>query len=116
MSLSSTYREIKQLRSSGDCAAALAMLRAHPPASDDDGFEAVVCLFVCGDLQSALNVCTTRTWHKRWARDITSALVERLARSNTDRALALAAAAASAVDAPADAAAIYLLLLKEAGK
>jgi hypothetical protein len=54
--LSPVYSEIKQLRSKGDCSTAVARLREKPPTNDSDAFEAIVCLFVCGDAGSALHV------------------------------------------------------------
>jgi tetratricopeptide (TPR) repeat protein len=113
--LSPAYAQIKQLRSSGQCDAAIAMLRAHPPAGDNDAFEAVVCLFVCGDLESALNVCSTHNWREPWAVGIAGALAESLRGTDVSRALELARQAVHAEGAPVDAAAIYLLLLRQSG-
>ena len=50
------------------------MLRSRPPASDEDAFEAVVCLFVCGEIENALHVARSRAWKLEWARQITGAL------------------------------------------
>ena len=111
--LSPRYKQIKQLRSNGDCAAAISMLRGKPPASDEDAFEAVVCLFVCGDVDSAVNVCNTHPWKKEWAAQIVGALSESVRGGNASRALTLARKAAGASAAPYDAAAIYLLLLQK---
>ena len=60
--LSPAYAEVKRLRSSGDCGAAVTLLQAGRPATDDDAFEAVICLFVCGDMQSSLQVVRTYPW------------------------------------------------------
>jgi tetratricopeptide (TPR) repeat protein len=113
--LSPKYKEIKQLRSTGDLAGAVTTLRGHPPSSDADAFEAVVCLFVCGDLQSALNVCRTREWKEDWAAAISQALQERFVSGNAERAIALAGKAIRNRGAPHDAAALYLLLLQDGG-
>lgn len=114
--LSPAYKEVKQLRSHGKCAPAVAVLRSKPPASDEDAFEAVVCLFVCGDLPSALNVCRTYAWKKEWAREISAALSERFAGGSAPRALWMAKKALAAPGAPYDATAMYLLLLQESGR
>jgi hypothetical protein len=111
--LSPAYHKIKALRSSGDCAAAISIMRSSSPASDEDAFEALVCLFVCGDLASALNVCRTYGWQQDWARSITGAFSERLSGGDSARALSLARSAVSSASAPSDASAIYLLLLQE---
>ena len=113
--LTPAYSEIKRLRSRGDCAAAISAMRSKPPASDEDAFEAVVCLFVCGDMASALNVCRTHRWKKEWAAQITSALADHLAGSDALHALELARRAVSASAAPYDASAIYLFMLQESG-
>ena len=111
--LSPAYSEIKQLRSKGACSAAIAILRARPPVSELDAFEAVVCLFVCGDIHSALNVCRTHAWNTEWAVHLIDALSESLRNGNAPRALAQARKAVSGTAIPYDAAAIYLLLLQK---
>jgi len=113
--LSPVYSEIKQLRSKGDCSTAVARLREKPPTNDSDAFEAIVCLFVCGDAGSALHVCRTHPWKTKWSVDIVGALSESLRGGDADRALALARKAVSTEAAPYDAAAIYLMLLQRNG-
>jgi tetratricopeptide (TPR) repeat protein len=113
LDLSSAYSEIKQLRSRGDCDAALAILRTQPPAGDRDAFEGVVCLFVCGDMENVLNVCRAHPWKAEWAILIVGALSESLLNGDASRALTLARKAASAPGMPYDAAAIFLLLLQK---
>jgi hypothetical protein len=85
-SLSPAYHEIKQLRSRGHCAAAIAKLRTTRPAGDLDAFEAVVCLFVCGEFDGALNVCHNHPWRAQWTRDIAGALSESLRQGDANRA------------------------------
>jgi tetratricopeptide (TPR) repeat protein len=114
-SLSASYVRIRQLRSRGDCSAAVGMLRSQPPSSDADAFEAVVCLFVCGQIANALHVCRTHAWKEAWALHMSQALTERFGGGNVSRALALARKGASHREAPWDAAALYLLLLQDAG-
>ncbi len=53
--LSPAYQEIKKLRSTGRSDAAYARMGATPPISDEDAFEAAVCLFVCGDMVAAIS-------------------------------------------------------------
>jgi len=113
--LSPAYLEVKRLRSRGECAAAIAQMRTRPPASDDDAFEAAVCLFLCGDGASALNVCRTYPWSKNWAVDAAAALAEMLATGQAARALERARRAARTAGAPHDVAAIYLRVLQETG-
>lgn len=113
--LSQHYSEIKRLRSSGDCAAAISLLRTRPPTSDEDAFEAAVCLFVCGDIESAVHVCRTHAWKKEWALQITGALAGTLQGGDDSRALSLARTAIKDAAAPYDASALYLLLLQKNG-
>ena len=113
--LSQTYKEVKQLRSRGNCPAAISMLRSQPPSSDADAFEAVVCLFVCGQVENALHVCRTHSWKEDWVRHMCQALQERFVTGNPARGLTLARKAVSGRHAPHDAAALYLLLLQDAG-
>lgn len=113
--LSPIYTEIKQLRSRGHCAAAIARLRAHPPTSELDTFQAVVSLFVCGDYEGALTIGRSHRWKARWAAEIVGALMEMLRGGDRNRALAQARSAVGDDAAPYDAAAIYLLLLQQHG-
>jgi tetratricopeptide (TPR) repeat protein len=113
--LSQHYSEIKRLRSSGDCTAAISLLRTRPPSSDEDAFEAAVCLFVCGDIENAVHVCQTHAWKKEWALRITGALADTLRGGNDSRALSLARTAIKDAAAPYDASALYLLLLQKNG-
>ena len=113
--LSPAYQEIKELRSRGNCSAAISRLRSTPPGSDRDAFEAAVCLFVCGDLESALTVCRNHAWTEPWASNIAGALSEGLAGGDAARSLSLARQAVGVHAAPYDASAIYLLLLQRNG-
>lgn len=114
--LTREYDEIRRLRLTGDCAGAIALLRTRPPRSDGDAFEAVVCLFVCGEIDNALHVCRTHPWKKKWAAQITAALSRGFNSADVEGALALARAAAADPEAPADASALYLLLLQQANR
>lgn len=114
--LSAAYDKIKRLRSNGECTAAIAHLRNSPPSRDEDAFEAVVCLLVCGEIDSAVNVCRTRAWTAKWAGNMTAALAETLIGGDGGRAVALAQAAiGGGPDVPLDASAVYLLILQRNG-
>jgi hypothetical protein len=114
--LSAPYLEIKRLRSKGQIAAALSKLRGAPPASDEDAFEAAVCLLVCGDVASAVNVCRTRNWKTAWTRHASGALVIFLRDGDPARALAPARLAVAERAAGYDAKALLLLLLQASGR
>ena len=111
--LSTPYLEIRRLRSTGNCAAAISMMSSRRPASDDDAFEAAVCLLVCGQIDNAIHVCQTYEWTKPWARQITTALADILIGGNDERALSLSRAAVRDPLAPPDASAVYLLVLQK---
>ncbi|HYC47602.1 MAG TPA: hypothetical protein VED01_19170 [Burkholderiales bacterium] len=113
--LSPAYTEIRRLRSRGDCAGAIRAMRSHAPMSEEDAFEGVVCLFVCGDAASALNVCRTWPWKKEWAAQITGALAEMLTGGDAAKAVERARRALTSAAAPYDASAIYLMLLQHTG-
>lgn len=113
--LSAVYSEINRLRTTGKAAAAVATLKSQPPQSDEDAFEAVVCLFVGGDLDSAVYVCQSRAWSLAWARDTAAALEKMLAENDLQAALALARRAAGDTDICPDAEAFFLMLLQANG-
>ena len=85
--LSPAYLEIKRLRSSGNATAAYARLSASRPASDDDAFEAAICLFVCGDFASVVNVCQSYAWASAPLRQMAQALMLFLRDGDTAGAL-----------------------------
>jgi len=113
--LSPTYRQIKLLRSTGKCAAAHSLLGSTPPDSDEDAFEAAVCLFVCGDFAAVQHVCQTRTWREDWARRMAQAMSIMVANGDPAQALALARRAIDGRRAGYDASAVFLMLLQANG-
>ena len=113
--LSQPYQNIKRLRSTGQVQRAYALLSSTPPASDEDAFEAALCLHLCGDNKSAHNVCRTNAWKAPWARQIAEALAAHLSDGNAQEALPAARLASSASRA-ADVSAVYLMLLHAAGQ
>jgi tetratricopeptide (TPR) repeat protein len=108
---SPNYAEIKYLRSTGQRPAALSLLKLHPPVSDEDAFEAVVCLFQLGDFQNMINICANRPWNSRWAARMGAALVEMVARENLQQALTCAREAVADPAAASDAQAFFLIIL-----
>lgn len=113
--LSPAYTEIRRQRNSGRAGVALSMLKTHRPTSDDDAFEAVVSLFLAGDLDNVVNVCKTHAWKQPWALNICKALPEMLVNNNPPQALALARAALLDPAIARDALAFYLSLLQANG-
>lgn len=113
--LSPTYRNIKVLRSRGDSDSAYTLLQSAPPASDEDAFEAAICLFVCGDLQSVLNVCNTHAWRPGSLRSMAEALAILVTQGDPADAIAVAESAAKDPGLPHDAMAIYLMAMQGAG-
>jgi tetratricopeptide (TPR) repeat protein len=110
--LSSVYSEIHHLRTTGKAGAALERLKSQPPQSDEDAFEAVVCLFVVGDLENTVHVCRTRPWTLAWAKPTCEALVKLLAEDDAKEALALARTAIRDPAIVPDAQAFFLMLLQ----
>jgi len=113
--LSPAYQEIKALRSTGRGAAAYAKLGATPPSSDEDAFEAAVCLFVCGDLAATHHVCESRQWKTDWIGRMARALAIVVAEGDPAQALEIARPAAHDHRAGHDAAAVFLMLLQSQG-
>ncbi len=113
--LSAAYSEIKRLRSTGNGGAALKLLESRRPANDDDAFEAVVCLFVCGDVESSLQVARTYAWKAAWTSKMALAICALFERGESVEALALARAAISDPGAGTDAAAMFLIVLQANG-
>jgi tetratricopeptide (TPR) repeat protein len=113
--LTSAYSEIKRLRSTGNGGAAVTLLEAHRPANDEEAFEAMICLFVCGETDSSLQVARTYPWKAAWAGKMAAALGALLGRGDAGEALTQARAAVSDSGAGNDAAAIYLIVLQANG-
>lgn len=113
--LSDNYQKIKKLRSAGKADDAYRLLMTAPPRTDRDAFEAAICLFVCGDLPSVLNVCNTRPWQPGVLRSMAHALAILVTQGNPADALAVAESAAKDPDLPHDAMAIYLMAMQGAG-
>src|SRR6266853_455861 len=89
--LSHNFAEVKKLRSAGNFASALPLVHSSKIESDEDAFEAMICLFVLGDLEAVLGQVGMIA-HK-------------------DEALSLARAAVGEPGVAYDAVALYLILL-----
>lgn len=113
--LSPAYQDIKKLRSTGRSDAAYARLGATPPISDEDAFEAAVCLFICGDMAAVHHVCTSRAWKTDWIGRMAQALAIMVGNGDPAQALAVARTAAGDHRVNHDAAAIFLMLLQANG-
>src|SRR5689334_18278929 len=113
--LSTHYQEVKRLRSTGRCTEAISALTAVRPESDEDAFEAAVCLLICGQTENAIHVCRTYPWKNDWARNASGAFADILAGGNDARALTLARAAIADPAATPDVSAVYLLVLQKSG-
>lgn len=113
--LSPAYQEIKTLRSTGKGDAAYARLGATPPISDEDAFEAAVCLFICGDMAAVHHVCTSRAWKTDWIGRMAQALAIMVGNGDPAQALAVARTAAGDHRVNHDAAAVFLMLLQANG-
>lgn len=113
--LSPAYQDIKKLRSTGKGDAAYARLGATPPISDEDAFEAAVCLFICGDMAAVHHVCTSRAWKTDWIGRMAQALAIMVGNGDPAQALAVARTAAGDHRVNHDAAAIFLMLLQANG-
>ena len=113
--LTPAYSAVKRLRSTGDGAAAVALLKATAPANDDDAFEAVICLFVLGDIQSSMHIARTYAWQSRWAGQMTRALTALIERGDAAQALSLARPVIGDAGAGFDAAAVFLIVLQANG-
>src|SRR6266850_3637540 len=109
--LSRDFAEVKKLRSAGNFASALPLVQSSRIESDEDAFEAMICLFVSGNLEAALGQVGRHEWKSKWSRNASQALVGLIARKDAGEALSLARTAASEPGIPYDAVALYLILL-----
>jgi len=113
--LSPVYLEVKRLHSTGNGAAAVSLLKASPPATEEDAFEAVVCLFICGDIAGSMEVCRSYPWKSRWMNQMTRALMALVESGDPAQALSLARTAIGDLGAGNDAVALFLIVLQANG-
>src|SRR2546427_12101658 len=107
--LSHNFAEVKKLRSAGNFASALPLVHSSKIESDEDAFEAMICLFVSGNLEAVLGQVGRHEWKSKWSRSASQALVGLIA--HKDEALSLARTAVSEPGVTYDAVALYLILL-----
>ncbi len=112
---SPVYAEIKRLRCSGNYSTAVTLLKTNRPTNDEDAFEALVCLFACGDLPSSLTVARTYAWKTHWASQMARALGTLLDSGDAAAALSFARPAIGDAAAGHDAVAIFLIVLQANG-
>lgn len=110
--LSAVYSDIHRQRLAGQVAAALERVKQAPPQSDEDAFEAVVCLFLAGDIDNSVYVCESRAWTLPWARETAQSLIALFAQNNLPAALARARTVLQAPDGCPDAEAFCLMVLQ----
>ena len=110
--LSAEFAEVKRLRSGGKHAAAFALIQASAIRSDEDAFEAMVCLFTSGNFEEMLNYAGRHGWQSAWAANAGQALSLLARREDPRAALALARDAVKDSGAPFDAVAVHLILLQ----
>ncbi len=110
--LSAEFAEVKNLRSSGNHAAAFALIQAGNIKSDDDAFEAMVCLFTSGNFADVIDFGGRHRWQTGWAIKAGQALHMLAQRADPRAALMQARAAINEPGAPHDAVAVFLILLQ----
>ncbi len=113
--LTPNFVQAKRLRSTGRHGEALALIESSAAHSDDDAFEAVICLFTAGKSAEALQYRQRHAWKDRWAMLASGALAGTLEGSSPSECLALARDAIREPGVGADAIAVYLLLLQMSG-
>jgi len=107
--LSRNFSQVRTLRSAGNFASALPLLHSSRIESDEDAFEAMVCLFISGNFEAVLAQAGKHEWRSEWSRNASRALVGLI--TQKDDALSLARSAVSAPGVALDAVALYLILL-----
>ena len=113
--LSPEFAEVKRLRSAGNHVAAFALIQSSAMRSDEDAFEAMVCLFTSGNFAEVLEYAGRHRWQSAWSTKASQALSLLARRQDPRAALALARDAVNATGAPVDAVAVYLILLQVNG-
>jgi tetratricopeptide (TPR) repeat protein len=114
--LSNEFSEVKRLRSGGNHAAAFALIQASPITSDDDAFEAMVCLFTSGNYDDVIDFRGRHRWQTSWGIKASQALSMLAQRQDPRAALDSAKGAINEAGAPIDVIAIFLILLQVNGR
>src|SRR5258706_2509741 len=113
--LSASFVRIKKLRSAGNFPDARTLLAGSKPESDEDAFEAVVCLYCAGEFEALLKFSSAHRWQDQWPLKACRALTGIVTRQDPRAALALAREAVRAPGGNPDAVAVYLILLQMNG-
>ena len=106
--LSRDFSEVKKLRSAGNFASALPLVHSSKIESDEDAFEAMICLFVSGNLEAVLGRSAGTNGRAHGRATQARRLVGLIAHKDTREALSLARSAVSEPGVPYDAVALYL--------
>ena len=116
--LSDKFRTIRQLRSNGSLAGAIAGVQSSRLENDEDALEAVVCWFSAGNPQEAVRIRDSHRWagNNSWAGMAAGALAGVMAGADRAQVLRLAETAVGSGQANHDAFAIYLMALQYAGR
>src|SRR5262245_52932859 len=109
--LSRNFSQVRKLRTAGNFVSALPLLHSSKMESDEDAFEAMICLFVSGNFEAVLGQVGKHEWRSRWSRNASRALVGLITQKDTREALSLARDAVSEPGVALDAVALYLILL-----
>src|SRR5262245_33655558 len=109
--LSRNFSQVRKLRTAGNFVSALPLLHSSKMESDEDAFEAMICLFVSGNFEAVLGQVGKHEWRRRWPRNARGALVGLITQKDTREALSLARDAVSEPGVALDAVALYLILL-----
>jgi len=109
--LSRNFSQVRKLRSVGNFASALPLLHSSKMESDEDAFEAMICLFVSGNFEAVLGQVGKHEWQSPWSRNASRALVGLITQKDIREALSLARSAVSEAGVALDAVALYLILL-----
>src|SRR5437879_12045425 len=107
--LSRDFAEVKKLRSAGNFASALPLVHSSKIESDEDAFEAMICLFVSGNLEAVLGQVGRHEWKSKWSRNASQALLDLIAHKDSREAPSLARTAARQHGRPYAALAQYLI-------
>ena len=110
--LSLQFAQARKLRSAGNFGAAFALMQSAQMVSDEDAFEAMVCLFMSGNFKDVAQFDGRFRWQSTWAAMSSQALGALARRTDPRAALALARSAVNEPGVPFDAIATYLVLLQ----
>lgn len=113
--LSHNFAEVRKLRSAGNFASALPLVHSSKIESDEDAFEAMICLFVSGNFEAVLGQVGRHEWKSKWSRNASQALLGLITHKDSRETLSLARTAVSEPGVTYDAVALYLILLQTNG-